>query len=142
MSLTSQLQKAYAGEVAAYHAYEGHWRSVKDPVVAKHIRAIQRQELQHIAEIKRSLKELGGNPNWVLIYLFWVIGKTVSALCYVSGQKLPMLGAAFIEYIGETNYRKMSKEAYDLGLFRLHYRLLSMAAVESAHKWYLESRVQ
>lgn len=138
--LVAALQRAHSGELAAYHAYEGHWRSLKSQDEARHIRAMQRDELRHISQIRKFLFTLGAKPNKFRDGIFWIVGKTASVLCYVSGYNAPMYGAELIERFGASEYSRLSSLAYANRQFSMSSRLKEMAAVEAAHEWYLQTR--
>lgn len=136
--MTKMLQKAHAGEIAAYLAYEGHWRSLKDPKEREEVRAIQADELHHKEIVRELLTKLGAKPSWVRDTVFTVIGRTMSALCYVTGWYMPMLGALLIERIGVNNYAKMANMTKSKGM---RQDLLYMHRVELAHEIYFMNKV-
>jgi len=62
-SLVALLRVAYSAELAAYIAYLGHERSVRDPEEKLAIRRIGREELVHRREVGRMLAALGATPS-------------------------------------------------------------------------------
>ncbi|HEV3486149.1 MAG TPA: hypothetical protein VG106_12125, partial [Vicinamibacterales bacterium] len=63
--LIRQLQGAYSGELAAGHAYRGHWRSVRDASERERIRVIEQEEWHHRELVGALLAQLGAKPNRV-----------------------------------------------------------------------------
>ena len=55
--LIALLQLAHSGELAASLAYDGHWRSVRDPAERREIHEIEREELEHRARVRQMLDE-------------------------------------------------------------------------------------
>lgn len=117
--LTKMLQHAHAGETAAFHAYEGHIKSVRHPETKEAIRKVQKEELDHIRMTWFMLHELGAEPNKFQDLLFTMIVKTLSVLCRVTGYFAPMYGALLIEKIGVNNYKEMAEEARSKRLFEM-----------------------
>lgn len=130
------LQDAHAGELAAYHAYDGHWKSVKDPNEARFIKAIQADEKKHVSALKDMLQEFYEKPNRLRDLIFIIIGKTASFMCYFTGWYAPMWGAAFIERIGTTNYLRMAALASELHHSEFYDALMDMARCEQRHEDY------
>jgi rubrerythrin len=130
------LQRAHAGELAAYHAYEGHWRSLSDPQERGAIKLIQDDELDHIRYLEIMLDVYHAQPSKIRDFIFTLIGKSASLMCYMTGWYLPMYGARFIENIGAVNYNVMSNKAKLLGLNETARALLMMGEVEKRHEDY------
>src|ERR1700674_5966513 len=97
------LQQAHAGELAAYYAYEGHWRSLKDQKQRDAIKSIQKDELDHIRYLKTLLDVYDAQPSRIRDFIFTMVGKSASLMCYIAGWYFPMSGARFIENIGAVN---------------------------------------
>src|SRR5829696_5533071 len=95
--LIRQLQGASSGELAAIHAYEGHWRSVSDPVQRERIRVIQSEERHHREIVQGLLRDLGAGPNRLREAIFWCIGNAIGIFCRVGGWFAPMYGAGKLE---------------------------------------------
>lgn len=137
--LIKSLQKAHAGEWAAYYAYDGHMESLESPEDRIHLMVIRTEELNHILWTQKFLKTLGASPQPFRNLLFMTIGKVLSALCHVTGYRLPMLGARIMETVGVTNYREMALTAAEEGLQLMSVKLMHMAAQEKAHElWFQE----
>jgi len=128
------LKFAHAAEIAAYHAYEGHWRSVSNQAEQDHIKNIQFDELKHIYTLKRILFTFGHRSNRYLDICGKAVGETVGFMCYHSGWRLPMIVAGLMEKIGASSYHEIALEAADNGQERLAWQLLNMAKNEEDHE--------
>jgi hypothetical protein len=95
--LVAQLQLAHAGELAAGHAYRGHWRSLPEGEDRERIRKIEDEEWHHRRLVARMLLDLGAGPRPLREAVFWLIGRTLGPLCHVAGWFLPMYGAGRLE---------------------------------------------
>lgn len=139
MSLVRSLQKAHAGELAAYYAYEGHWRNVKNAKTKKKIQEIQKDELEHIDILKGFLKILEAKPDPKLDRIYTKIGKIISLLCYVSPMWLTNWVARKMEKIGTVAYEDISEIAFKEYRSDMAYILIAMAKVELDHDKYFKS---
>src|SRR5688572_30209712 len=91
--LVAMLRLAYSGELAAGHAYRGHWRSVSDEAERARIREIEEEEWHHRRLVGEMLVSLGASPSTSRERRAAVIGRTLGALCHVTGWLAPMYGA-------------------------------------------------
>jgi demethoxyubiquinone hydroxylase (CLK1/Coq7/Cat5 family) len=139
--LVRQLQGAYSGELAAAYAYRGHWKSIKDPADRERIRQIEADEWHHRELVGGLLRELGAGPNRLREAIFFTIGRTLGALCHVSGWFLPMYGAGKLERGNIVEYEEAVEYALACGREEMIECLLSMAEVEWDHELYFRSRV-
>jgi len=141
-NLVRLLQNAHSGEIAAFHAYEGHWRSVRDTSERIAIQLIQLDELRHRIEIYKFLTILAARPNKYQDFLFFLIGKFLSGLCYCTGWLAPMWGALLIEQLGVVNYAELSIEANKEGFPTMAERLLDMGQKEREHEQYFLGKLK
>lgn len=139
--LVRQLQGAYSGELAAGFAYRGHWRSVSDPAERERIRAIEDEEWHHRRLVGDLLQQLGAKPNRLREAIFWTIGRTLGALCHVTGWFVPMYGAGRLERGNIVEYEEAAVYAAECGHAEMIDCLLTMAEVEWEHELYFRSRV-
>jgi rubrerythrin len=137
--LIRQLKFAHAAEIAAYHAYEGHWRSVSNTAEREYIYKIALDELKHIKTIERILKGFNSRPSRLLDFGGKVVGELVGFACYYSGWRLPMLVAGAMEKIGTASYKEIALEAAEQGMPILTLILLDMAKVEDEHEAYFQA---
>lgn len=136
--LVKALQAAYAGEMAAYFAYDGHWKSAKDQAEKIGILNIQTDELRHVMTIRKYLKMMGSHPARIRTFIFVCIGKTLSNLCFVTGRRLPAYVAKKIETLGMKGYEEMALLAGDAERSNMALHFQYMAKVEKAHEAYFE----
>lgn len=134
MKLVKALQDAHAGELAAYYAYQGHWESLKDPSERAALQEIQQDELEHIIFLSHYLEKMGFKTSRVKDFTWTCIGKTIGALCHVTGWYLPMRIAGLMERIGTKSYIEISAIAKAEGHEILAKKLLDMAEVEKRHE--------
>lgn len=137
--LIRQLRFAHAAEIAAYHAYEGHWRSVTDEAEQKHIQSIALDELKHIYSIEKMLVILNSSPSPILDKAGKIVGELIGLACFYSGWRLPMLVAGLMEKIGTSSYKDIANTAIDNERYIMASHLLEMAKVEQAHDEYFEN---
>lgn len=136
--LVRLLRFAHAVEIGAYHAYEGHWRSLPtDSVPQNTIKAIQADELYHRTELARMLKSFGSGPSPALDGILWCIGKTISAGCYIMGYRMAMLGAKVMEIMGADIYKKLLIAARSENKSELLSELSRMEMNERDHERYI-----
>jgi rubrerythrin len=140
-SLIALLQLAYSGERAAAFAYQGHAASVKEAEERAHIRKIEDEELRHRALVGGMLRDLGSGPRRWLEIRATMIGKTLSALCHVSGWFAPMYGAGKLERRNIVEYETAARHARDCGHDEIVECLLEMAEIEWEHEHYFRQKV-
>lgn len=139
--LVALLQLAYSGELAAAHAYNGHWRSVRDAGERARIAEIEQEQLHHRPLVGEMLASLGAAPSRSREIRASLIGRTLSFLCHVSGWLAPMYGAGRLESGNVREYETAARFARECGREDLIDCLLTMAEVEWEHEEYFRSRV-
>jgi hypothetical protein len=139
-ALTRLLQAAHSGELAAYYAYEGHWRSVRDPKEKEEIQKIQAEEMEHRECLAEFLKDLGSGPNRWWEIKFTIIGRTISLLCYIGGWFIPMYGAGKLERGNIVEYEVAARLAARAGREEMVEPLLLMAEIEWDHEQYFRTK--
>ena len=140
--LVKLLQKAHAGELAAYHAYQGHWESVSDPEEQLAIQKIQKDELEHAEVVSKMLHHLGSRPSFLRDTIFVVLGRALSFLCKYTGWFMPMYVAKLIEKIGVNNYYEMLEISLTKGHPELAFTLMQLASREEEHRIYFEKAIK
>lgn len=136
MKLVKALQDAHAGELAAYYAYQGHWKSLKDPAERAKVQEIQEDELEHILFLSHYLHKMGYQSSPYKDFIWTRIGKAIGVLCHITGWWLPMRIAGMMERIGTKSYVKLSAIAKEEGHPVLARKLLEMAKTEEDHEKY------
>jgi demethoxyubiquinone hydroxylase (CLK1/Coq7/Cat5 family) len=139
--LIRQLQGAYSGELAAAFAYRGHSRSVRDAAERAHIAQIEAEEWHHREIVAGLLRELDATPSRIREVLFWCIGRTLGALCHVTGWFIPMYGAGKLERGNIVEYEEAAEYARLCGRGEMIDCILAMAEVEWEHERYFRECV-
>ena len=139
--LVNVLQLAYSGELAAAHAYRGHWKSVSDPEQRKRIKEIEDEEWHHRKLVGEMLASLGAEPSRSRERRANVIGRLLGLLCHVSGWLAPMYGAGRLESNNIREYETAARFALDCGHQDLIDSLLTMAETEWEHEHYFRLKV-
>ncbi len=135
------LQLAHSGEMAAAFAYRGHWRSVSDPQERERIRKIEEDEWHHRRLVAGMLAELGAAPSRLRELRARLVGRTLGALCHVSGWFLPMYGAGAIELRNIVEYEDAYALAQACGRSDFLECLETMAGVEREHERFFRERL-
>ncbi len=136
------LRLAYSGELAAAYAYRGHWHSVKDEATRTRIREIEAEEWHHRRLVGRMLEQIGAKPNRAREIRAVVIGRTLGAMCHVTGWLLPMYGAGKLESRNINEYEAAARHASRSGRAEFVDCLLAMAEVEWEHEKYFRACVE
>lgn len=139
--LIKALKKAHAGELAAYFAYEGHWKSVADHEEQMRLLSIQMDEMKHILTIRKFLRILETDSNAWLDFIYICIGRTIGALCFVSSWRSAMFGAGLMERFGATKYRELALLAAEHDRFNMALVFQRMAKQEEEHERYFKERL-
>lgn len=132
--LVTILQAAYSGELAAAHAYRGHWKSLKNPAEQEHIRRIEDEEWLHREKVGRILSELQAGPCRLKEVKMLLIGRAIGVSCHLAGWFLPMYFAGRLESRNVDEYELASQHARTMGLRELASELRIMAIVEKEHE--------
>jgi rubrerythrin len=140
--LIALLQLAYSGELAAAHAYRGHWKSVRNAEQKTAIQNIEADEWRHRKLVGGMLASLESGPSQRRETRANLIGRTLGFLCYVMGWLAPMYGAGRLESRNIREYETAARYARECGHNELVDCLLEMAEVEWDHEHYFRSRVQ
>ncbi len=135
------LQNAHAGECAAAYAYRGHWRSLKDSPERTRIRAIETEEWEHRRRVGEWLEKLDAKPRPLSEKVFWTIGRTLGATCFLSGWFMPMYFAGRLESQNSVEYEDAAVFARELGMDDCVEDLLDMARVEVEHEVFFRETV-
>ena len=139
--LIALLQLAYSGEKAAGYAYRGHWKSVRLKEERERIAAIEEEEWHHRRLVGEILAELGATPDSRRELRAAIIGRTLGALCHVSGWFFPMYGAGKLESRNIREYESAARHALHCGRPEFVDCLLTMAEVEWEHEHYFRLKV-
>ena len=141
-NLIALLQLAYSGELAAAHAYRGHWKSVRDTDERESIRKIEEDEWRHRGLVGEMLAGLGAAPRKRREIRAAIVGRTLGFLCHITGWLAPMYGAGKLESRNVKEYETAARYARDCGRADLIDCLLEMAEVEWDHEYYFRACVK
>ena len=128
------LQNAYSGECAAAYAYRGHWKSLRESPEKRRIKEIEAEEWDHRRRVGAWLEILDAKPNPIREKIFWVIGRTLGATCFLSGWFMPMYFAGRLESQNSVEYDDAAGFARELEMNDCVNDLLDMARVEVEHE--------
>jgi rubrerythrin len=135
------LQLAYSGELAAAHAYRGHWHSVRDNSERERIHQIEEEEWHHRNLVGGILIKLNAQPDPKRERRAILIGRSLQFLCHVTGWLLPMYMAGRLESRNIREYETAARHAANSGHPEMIDCLLTMAEVEWEHEKYFRDRV-
>ena len=130
------LQGAYSGELAAGHAYRGHWKSVHKADERAAIQKIECEEWVHRRRVGEMLASLGARPRKLREVKMWVIGRVIGLSCHVIGWFVPMYFAGRLESGNVVEYEDAALHAAALGMTEFEADLLLMAGVEKEHEMF------
>ncbi|HVE57899.1 MAG TPA: demethoxyubiquinone hydroxylase family protein [Pyrinomonadaceae bacterium] len=140
-NLIGILQNAHAGELAAAYAYRGHWKSLKESAEKTQIKKIEQEEWAHRANVRKWLEHLGAQPNALREKIFWTIGRSLGASCYVSGWFFPMYFAGRLESQNVQEYVEAAGFAEELEMRDCAEEMLEMARIEGEHETFFSQAV-
>ncbi len=140
-SLIRILQNAHAGECAAAFAYRGHWQSLRDSPEKTRIKEIEAEEWEHRERVCHWLEKLDAKPRPFRERVFWTIGRTLGATCFLSGWFMPMYFAGRLESGNVIEYEDAARFAAQLEMDECSADLLDMARVELEHEMFFRQTV-
>jgi demethoxyubiquinone hydroxylase (CLK1/Coq7/Cat5 family) len=127
---------AYSAERAAAFAYQGHARSVRDPVEKSELAQIEAEEWLHRENLARIMARIGILPSRFLEIKYAVIGKGIGFSCRFIGWFMPMYFAGRLESGNVIEYVHMEILALEYGLEDEVDCIREMARVEKTHEMY------
>ena len=141
-ALVDLLQQAYSAEKAAAFAYQGHAGSVNEIADEQAIKQIKDDEWNHRKEVLE-LMELHDVPVSKFYELkYHVIGKIISASCYVIGWFMPYFFAGKLESGNVCEYFRMKQYFNSLGITDHDVILYEMGMKEKEHEVYFLNRIK
>lgn len=140
--LIDLLQKAYSAEKAAAFAYQGHAGSVKSAEEKKAIRQIELDEWNHRKEVLILMKKYEVSISKYYEFRFHVVGKIISASCYVIGWFMPFYFAGRLESGNVCEYFRMKQFFNDLGITDNDIILYEMGIKEKEHEIYFLDKIK
>ncbi len=140
--LIELLQKAYSAEKAASYAYQGHRGSVKKEAEKIAIKEIEEDEWNHRREVLLIMNHYRIPVSKWNEIKFAVIGKLISASCYVIGWFMPFFFAGKLESGNVCEYFKMKQYFNSLGIHEWDAILYEMGMKEKEHEIYFLNKVK
>lgn len=140
--LVDLLKQAYSAEKAAAFAYQGHAGSVKDPAEKAAIRQIELDEWNHRREVLAIMKQYNIPVSKKYELRFHLIGKMISASCYVIGWFMPFYFAGKLESGNVCEYFRMMQYFHELGIAEHNQILYEMGIKEKEHEIYFLDRIK
>lgn len=140
--LVHSLKKAYSAERAAAYAYQGHASSVRNKMEKIAIRQIEKDEWNHRHEVLQIMNHYGIEPSRWYEVRFAIIGKIISASCYVIGWFMPFFFAGKLESGNVCEYFKMMHYFSSLGIHDWDEQLYEMGIKEKEHEVYFLNKIK
>jgi len=141
-ALIDLLKMAYSAEKAAAFAYIGHADSIKDLKDRQAIQQIELDEWNHRSEVMSIMQEYQIQPSKYYEFKFHIIGKAISASCYVIGWFMPFYFAGDLESGNVCEYFRMKQYFNSIGITKHDQILYEMAIKEKEHEVYFYERIK
>lgn len=140
--LVNLLRMAYSAEKAAALAYIGHANSIKDPEQKAAIKQIEEDEWNHRREVLAIIRRYDiPISKWYEIK-FHVIGRLISACCYVIGWFMPFYFAGRLESGNVCEYFRMMHYFEEVEITDHHATLYEMGIKEKEHEMFFLEKLQ
>ena len=140
--LINLLKKAYSAEKAAAYAYQGHAGSVRNKLEKIAIRQIEEDEWNHRREVLAIMQHYSIAPSRGYEFRFAVIGKIISASCYVIGWFMPFFFAGKLESGNVCEYFRAKQYFNSLGIHQFDQVLYDMGMKEKEHEVYFLNKIK
>lgn len=140
--LVTLLQKAYSAEKAAAFAYIGHAASVKNKDEKAAIRQIELDEWNHRKEVLEIMNKYNIPVSKSFELRFHIIGRAISASCYVIGWFMPYYFAGRLESGNVCEYFVMMHYFHELGIKEHDEILYEMGMKEKEHEVYFLGKIR
>ncbi len=124
------LQLAYSAEKAAAFAYIGHAGSVRNPEEKAAIKQIELDEWHHRDTVLSIMQQYGIQPSRLYEIKYHIIGRIISASCYVIGWFMPYYFAGRLESGNVCEYFIMMRYFNECGITEHDEVLHEMAMKE------------
>ena len=134
--LTDLMQRAYSFEKAAAFAYQGHAGAVKNNEEKKSIKQIEMDEWNHRREVLSLMQQYDVPVSKNYEARAHIIGKVISASCYVIGWFMPFYFAGRLESGNVCEYFRMKQYFNSLGITEHDQLLYDMGIKEKEHEIY------
>ena len=140
--LVKLLQLAYSAEKAAAFAYVGHAGSVRNPLEKTAIKQIEMDEWQHRETVLAIMRQYDIQPSRYNEIKYQIVGRIISASCYVIGWFMPYYFAGKLESGNVCEYFIMMKYFNELGITDHDAVLYEMGMKEKEHEVYFQKSLE
>lgn len=140
--LIKLLQLAYSAEKAAAFAYVGHAGSVRNPLEKTAIKQIEMDEWQHRETVLAIMRQYDIEPSRFNEIKYHIVGRVISASCYVIGWFMPYYFAGKLESGNVCEYFIMMKYFNELGITDHDAVLYEMGMKEKEHEVYFQKSLE
>lgn len=140
--LIDLLQKAYSAEKAAAFAYQGHAGSVRNQEEKVAIEQIEIDEWNHRQDVLKIMQKYDIPISKLYEFRFHIIGKIISASCYVIGWFMPFYFAGSLESGNVCEYFHMKHYFNELGITEQDNILYEMGIKEKEHEVYFLEQIK
>jgi hypothetical protein len=141
-ALVKLLKKAYSAEKAAAYAYQGHAGSVKNKIEKIAIHQIEEDEWNHRREVLEIMKYYNIEISRRYEIRYTIIGKLISASCYVIGWFMPFFFAGKLESGNVCEYFRAKQYFNALGIRQWDQVLYDMGIKEKEHEIYFLGKIK
>ena len=141
-ALVDLLQKAYTAEKAAAFAYQGHAGSVRNQEENIAIKQIEIDEWNHRQEVLTIMHKYDIPISKLYEVRFHIIGKIISASCYVIGWFMPFYFAGSLESGNVCEYFHMKHYFNELGITEHDKILYELGIKEKEHEVYFLEQIK
>jgi rubrerythrin len=141
-ALTTLLKQAYSAEKAAAFAYQGHAGSVRDTEEKKAIKQIEIDEWNHRREVLALMDKYQVPVSTWYEVKNYMIGKVISASCYVIGWFMPFYFAGNLESGNVCEYVRMKRLFNALNITEHDEILYEMSLKEKEHEVYFYEQIK
>ena len=141
-ALVDLLQMAYSAEKAAAFAYIGHAGAVKNPDEKRAIKQIEDDEWNHRREVLQLMQQYDVPVSKYYELRFHIVGRLISASCYVIGWFMPFYFAGRLESGNVCEYFRMKQYFNSLGIKEHDQLLYDMGMKEKEHEVYFLAQIK
>jgi rubrerythrin len=140
--LVKLLQLAYSGEKAAAFAYIGHAGSVRNPEEKAAIKQIEMDEWEHRETVLSIMRQHNISPSRYNEVKYHIIGRIISASCYIIGWFMPYYFAGRLESGNVCEYFLMKRYFNEIGITIHDDLLYEMEMKEKEHEVYFQKSLE
>jgi len=140
--LVELLQRAYSAEKAAAFAYIGHAGSLRDRETKAAVKQIEDDEWVHRKNVLVIMQKYDIPISKYYEVKFHIIGRIISASCYVIGWFMPYFFAGKLESGNVCEYFVMMHYFHSLGIKDHDEILYEMGMKEKDHEIYFLDRIR